>query len=252
MKRKKIIAGNWKMNLSAGEAAKLATDIKANLSASSTCEAILFPSYLYLSEVNNILKDSTVKVGAQNCSDKESGAFTGEVSAMQLQSAGIEYVLIGHSERREYFKENHPLLKDKLSIALKHNLKPIFCCGEPLQIRERNSQKEYVMRQLDESLFGLSEKDLNSVTIAYEPVWAIGTGLNATAEQAQEMHAFIREQVKSKVSESLAQSIRILYGGSCKPENAGELFACTDVDGGLIGGASLKAKDFLTLIELAG
>lgn len=249
--RKKIVAGNWKMNLSAPEAIQLATELKSQLSKDTGCEVILFPSFIYLSDIKRLIDGSLINLGAQDCSDKENGAFTGQVSASQLQSAGIEYVLIGHSERREYNLENHEMLRTKLQLALQYGLKPVFCCGEPLAIRQSDAQKGYVKKQLDESLFGFSESELSKITIAYEPVWAIGTGLNATPDQAQEMHTFIREQIRQNYSASLADAMRILYGGSCKPDNAKELFACPDVDGGLIGGASLKVKDFLALTEAA-
>lgn len=239
------------MNLGAAEAVQLASEIKGSISAQVGCEVLLFPSFLFLNDVKNVTAGSAIKTGAQNCSNKENGAFTGEVSAAQLKSAGIEFVLIGHSERREYYHETNSMLKEKIALALKYELKPIFCCGEPLLIRQSKTQQEHVKKQLEESLFGFSEKELSTVTIAYEPVWAIGTGLNATPEQAQEMHAFIRGQIKVNYSAALADSMRILYGGSCKPDNAKDLFACPDVDGGLIGGASLKAKDFIALIEAA-
>lgn len=249
--RRKMVAGNWKMNLSAAEAVQLAEDIRKGLSSSVVCEVILFPSFIYLNEVMKRVEGSVIKVGAQNGSAYENGAYTGEVSAAQLRSMGAEYVLIGHSERREYFGEHHAMLKEKLNLALKHGLRPVFCCGEPLPVREKNQQQEYVWRQLEESLFVFTESELKSVIIAYEPVWAIGTGLTATPAQAQEMHLFIRHQLRNKYPGSLADDMRILYGGSCKPDNAAELFACADVDGGLIGGASLKAKDFIALTEAA-
>ena len=252
MKRKKIVAGNWKMNLNSVSAVQLAKDIKAQEN-SFKCEVIVCPSFIFLSEVKKI-NGSTgiVKTGAQNCSNKEGGAYTGEVSVSQLKSAGIEYVIIGHSERREHYHETNEQLREKLQLALKHGLKPIFCCGEPLQIRQANQQSEYVKKQLEESLFVFTAEEVSNITIAYEPIWAIGTGLNATPAQAQEIHAFIRSQLAAKYSNELADKTRILYGGSCKPDNAAELFACPDVDGGLIGGASLKANDFLAIIALAG
>lgn len=249
MRRKKLVAGNWKMNLDIAEAVKLATAIK-DARASFKCDVALIPSYVFIAEVKHIIFASGLHLGAQNCSIYENGAYTGEVSASQLKSAGVEYIVIGHSERRQYFGEDHDILKKKIQIAFKYGLKPIFCCGEPLLAREEGKQKEYVLKQLEESLFDLTANDFASLTIAYEPVWAIGTGLNASAEQAQEMHAYIRGQLAAKHPNAL--QMRILYGGSCNPSNAKELFACPDVDGGLVGGASLKAKDFLAITAAAG
>lgn len=248
MSRRKIIAGNWKMNLSLTQARQLIADVRDQAS-DYECEVMIFPSFVYLTDAVNLLKESEVKVGAQNCSEKESGAYTGEVSAAMLSSVGVEYVIIGHSERRELFGETNEVLKEKLKVALRHPLKVVFCCGEPLSIRQANQQEEYVSKQLEESLFALSDEDMLQVVIAYEPVWAIGTGLNATPDQAQQMHAFIRNKLSEKFGKSIAAQTRILYGGSCKPENAASLFDCADVDGGLIGGASLQAKDFISMIQ---
>lgn len=250
MIRRKIVAGNWKMNLTQSEAAKLAAEVCKD-GVHYPCQVILIPSFPYLAGVKQALTGSTVQIGAQNCSSKENGALTGEVSAAQLQSVGIEFVIIGHSERREQFGESNAVLKDKLTLALKYRLKPIFCCGEPLKVRERGNEQQYVEQQLEESLFPFSQAELEQLVIAYEPIWAIGTGLNATAEQAQQMHVFIRGLVQGKYGSSAAQQLHILYGGSCKPSNAKELFSCPDVDGGLIGGASLVAKDFLAIIAAA-
>ena len=236
------------MNLDIAEAIKLATTIK-DARASFKCDVALIPSFVFIADIKHIIYASGVHLGAQDCSIHDNGAFTGEVSAKQLKSAAVEYVLVGHSERRQNFGEDHGILNRKLQMVLKQGLKPIFCCGEPLQVREEGKQKEYVLRQLEDSLFNLSAAELANVTIAYEPIWAIGTGLNASAEQAQEMHAFIRQQLAAK--HPIALQSRILYGGSCNPGNAKELFACADVDGGLVGGASLKAHDFLAIIEAA-
>jgi len=248
MKRKKIVAGNWKMNLQESDAIKLANEVKA-ARGNFNCDVVLIPSFLFVTDVKHIIYASGIHLGAQNCSIFENGAYTGEVSASQLKGAGVEYVIIGHSERREHFGESHGILKQKLEIVLKYGLKPIFCCGEPAQIRKHGSQKEYVLKQLEETLFGLSAKDIANIVIAYEPVWAIGTGVNATPEQAQEMHAFIRHELAAK--HPIALQSRIMYGGSCKPDNVKELFACPDVDGGLVGGASLNAKDFISIIGAA-
>lgn len=247
--RRKIVAGNWKMNTDVQSAAVLAHALHHD-ALTFKPEVIVFPPFVFISEVRNIVKAS-VKVGAQNCSEHENGAYTGEVSAKMLASMGVDYVLIGHSERREYFKETNEQLKRKLQLALSYGLKPVFCCGEPLMIRETGKQEDYVRRQLEESLFGLSIAELEHVVVAYEPVWAIGTGLNASPAQAQEMHAFIRKQLTLNYSEAVAEQVPILYGGSCKPDNAASLFTCPDVDGGLIGGASLKAEDFLAIINAA-
>lgn len=246
--RRKFVAGNWKMNLDNASAVQLVKDLQGQEN-SFPCDVLVCPSFIFLSDVKKILSTGIIKIGAQNCSNKENGAFTGEVSASQLKSAGIEYVIIGHSERREYYQETNEMVREKLAIALKHGLKPIFCCGEPLQVRKEEKQASYVKGQLEEGLFVFSGEELSQITVAYEPIWAIGTGLNASSAQAQEMHSFIRSQIESKYSKHLAHQTRILYGGSCKPDNAGELFSCADVDGGLIGGASLKAKDFLAIIE---
>ena len=244
MSRKKIIAGNWKMNLDVSQAVKLASDIKK---INTMAELAVFPSFVFLAQVQQALDGSAVSVGAQNCSIYDNGAYTGEVSAAMLASIQVKYVLIGHSERREYFGETNEILKLKLEKAIAHGLKPVFCCGEPLTLRKQGAQEAFVLKQLQESLFGLGSEQMQQITIAYEPVWAIGTGLTASAEQAQQMHAFIRSAISNRYGAQIADEIRILYGGSCKPDNAAALFACADVDGGLIGGASLKAADFASI-----
>ena len=250
MKRRKIVAGNWKMNLDLTEAAEWLAEVDGSLQ-SDNCDVLVFPSFILINDLMDIYEGEQILFGAQNCSNKESGAYTGEVSAVQLASVGIEYVIVGHSERREHFGDTNKVVKEKLQMALKNGIIPIFCCGEPLDVREQNKQQDYVKQQLEESLLGFSAAAIVEIIIAYEPVWAIGTGLNATPEQAQEMHAFIRSQIAAKYSDHLAQQVHILYGGSCKPDNARQLFSCEDVDGGLIGGASLKAKDFLAIIDAA-
>ena len=246
--RQKIIAANWKMNLTLQEAVGLTAAIRSD-EASYRHQVILCPAFPYLSALQNELKGSNIKLGAQNCADRENGAFTGEVSAPMLASMSIPYVIIGHSERRIYYHESHEVLKEKMNLALSHGLHPIFCCGETKEIRIDEKQEAYVEKQLEESLFHLSEDDIHKVIIAYEPVWAIGTGLNATPQQAQDMHHFIREKVKAKYGVGIADRIIILYGGSVKPDNATELFSQKDVDGGLVGGASLKADDFKKIIN---
>jgi len=248
MSRRKIVAGNWKMNLNLQDAVKLANEVKQGLS-NPACDVILFPSYLFISNVMQTVAGSGIKVGAQNCCHHENGAFTGSTSAQQLSETGVEYIILGHSERRIHHGESNHIVLEKLKLALKYNLKPVLCVGEPLDIRNENDQESFVLHQLEKSLFQLSVKEIEKVIIAYEPVWAIGTGLNASPKQAQQMHSFIRFEIASNFSKELAQQIPILYGGSCKPDNAKELFICADVDGGLIGGASLKAKDFLSIIQ---
>ena len=235
------------MNLTLDEAVKLAADIKAD-EASYKHQVIQCPSVLYLSALQNELKGSKIKLGAQNCADRENGAFTGEVSAPMLASMSIPYVIVGHSERRIYYHESHEVLKEKMTLALRYGLQPIFCCGETKEIRIDEKQDTFVEKQLEESLFHLSEDDIAKVIIAYEPVWAIGTGLNASPQQAQDMHRFIREKVSARYGVGIAERILILYGGSMKPDNAAALLSEPDIDGGLVGGASLKADDFKKII----
>jgi len=249
--RKKIVAGNWKMNKTFSEAQSLTAEVLtlAQAEVKNSAKIVLCVPFPYLVSTKSQLGNSTVAVGAQNCSDQEAGAFTGEVSAPMLSSMSIPYVIIGHSERRQYFGEDGKLLAKKVDAALKHNLTPIFCCGEPLTIREAGTHEQLVKQQVDESLFHLSAEQIQKVVIAYEPVWAIGTGKTATSQQAQDMHAVIRKQLTSKYGASIASEISILYGGSVKADNAKELFACPDVDGGLVGGASLKAREFVDIAK---
>ncbi len=242
----KIVAGNWKMNLSSQEANRLIEDLNSKTFPKDV-RAIVFPSSIYL---ESIAKSSrNLEVGIQNFSANDNGAYTGEISIEQLKSIDVNIGLIGHSERRSYYKEDHLQLKNKVSQAVGRGFDFIFCCGEPLSIRENNGELSYVRQQLMESLFHLSAEDMKNRIIAYEPVWAIGTGKTASAEQAEEMHKNIRSWVEEKYNLEIAESVSILYGGSCKPSNAKELFACENVDGGLIGGASLKADDFNALIH---
>ena len=250
-KRTKIVAANWKMNLDFDEAAQWLSEVSQTVDSVDS-EVYVFPSFIMIGDLMDIYEGDKILFGAQNCSDKDSGAFTGEVSARQLASSGVELVILGHSERREYFSETNEILRNKLALAYQHELRPVFCCGEPLNIREKGDQKDYVQKQLEESLFGFSSTDVSETIIAYEPIWAIGTGKNATAEQAQEMHSFIRGLISERFSPKLADEITIIYGGSCKPENAKSLFACQDVDGGLIGSASLNSTDFLAIVNAAG
>lgn len=252
--RKKIVAGNWKMNKTLTEAQALSAELKSILNAEykGNAAVLVCVPFPFLQIIKEFSEGSVIQTGAQNCSEHESGAFTGEVSASMIKSLGISYVIIGHSERRQYFGENGQLLAKKTDQCLAHGLTPIFCCGEPLEVRESGRHAELVKTQIAESLFHLTADQLSKVVIAYEPVWAIGTGKTATAQQAQEMHEMIRETLASKYGKQVADGIQILYGGSVKADNAAELFSCPDVDGGLVGGASLKAREFAEIIKAAG
>jgi triosephosphate isomerase len=249
--RKQIAAANWKMNLTLQQGDQLLNDIIAKPHQLASHQFAVFAvPFPYLSmAVQKFAGKSNVFIAAQNCSNKKSGAYTGETSVEILQSVGIQYVVLGHSERREYYNESNQLLAEKLDICLANKMKPIFCCGEPLEIREANNQNEFVAKQLNESLFHLTEVQLQDVVIAYEPIWAIGTGKTASSAQAQEIHAFIRSHIVSKYGNTVADSISILYGGSVKASNAVELFSQPDVDGGLVGGASLIAEEFVAIIN---
>jgi triosephosphate isomerase len=251
--RNKIVAGNWKMNKSFQEADDLLNEIFEGLDELElgNTQVVLCVPFPYLELATDFAEDSAFMVGAQNIHDQDSGAYTGEVSAPMLKSLGVDFTIIGHSERRKYFHESHEFLKNKVNTALRHGLGPIFCCGEVLPEREAGKHFEVVHRQLQESLFHLPSESFRQAIIAYEPVWAIGTGVNATPVQAQEMHAAIRTWVGEKYGEQMAGSTIILYGGSCNAKNAAELFACADVDGGLIGGASLKGEEFLGIVKAA-
>jgi len=249
--RKQVAAANWKMNLTYQQAEQLITDIiniPHTLAAHQLAVyAVPFP---YLKMVADKLKGKTgAGVAAQNCYTQKAGAYTGETSVEMLQSIGVGYVVLGHSERREYFNESNEMLADKVNIVLSYGLTPIFCCGEALNIREAGTQNEYVGNQLKESLFHLSPDELQKVIIAYEPIWAIGTGKTATSDQAQEMHAHLRSVLATKYGSTVADNISILYGGSVKGSNAKEIFSQPDVDGGLVGGASLKADEFVQIIN---
>jgi triosephosphate isomerase (TIM) len=250
--RKKIVAGNWKMNLGFDEGQKLTSEIVNMLKDEehSGVTAVLNPPFVHLYPVKKLIGDTpNLFLGGQNCSDKSSGAYTGEISASMLASFGASYVILGHSERREYFKESNQLLTEKTKQALANGLTPIFCCGEPLEIREAGTHEEYVKDQLTESLFGFSAEEISKLVIAYEPIWAIGTGKTASSDQAQEMHAALRGHFASKYGQEIADNLSILYGGSCNPGNAKDIFSKPDVDGGLIGGASLKSRDFVDIIK---
>jgi triosephosphate isomerase len=248
--RKKIVAGNWKMNKTLQEGVALATELKDILAAEKpNCEVIIGTPFIHLATVSELLKDSVIAVSAENCANKESGAYTGEVSAAMVKSTGAEYVILGHSERREYYNETPEILKEKVDLALANGLKVIFCIGESLAEREANKQEAVCKAELAGSVFHLTAEQWKNVVIAYEPIWAIGTGKTATAEQAEEIHAYIRSCVAEVYGAQVADETSILYGGSCKASNAPELFAKPDIDGGLIGGASLKAPDFKGIID---
>ena len=248
--RKKIVAGNWKMNLNLQEGVALAKELNEALAADKpNCGVVICTPFIHLASVAQVINQDVIGLGAENCADKEKGAFTGEVSAEMVKSTGAQYVILGHSERREYYKETPEILKEKVLLALKNGLKVIFCIGETLEEREANKQNEVVKAELEGSVFNLSEEDFRKIVIAYEPIWAIGTGKTATAEQAEEIHAYIRSIVADKYGKAVAEDTSILYGGSCKASNAPELFAKPDIDGGLIGGASLKCADFKGIID---
>ena len=248
--RKKIVAGNWKMNMNLQDGVKLAKEINEALAADKpNCGVIICTPFIHLASVAQVLNQDVVALGAENCADKEKGAYTGEVSAEMVKSTGAQYVILGHSERRQYYHETAEILKEKVQLALKNGLKVIFCCGETLEEREANKQNEVVKAELDGSVFNLTADEWKNIVLAYEPIWAIGTGKTATAEQAEEMLAYIRSIVADKYGKEAAEDTTILYGGSCKPANAAELFAKPDIDGGLIGGASLKAADFKAIID---
>jgi triosephosphate isomerase len=246
--RKNIVAGNWKMNNNLQEGLTLANDLQEVLNGKTVhCDVVICTPFIHLPLVAKEVK--TIGVGAQNCADKVSGAYTGEVSAAMVASTGAKYVILGHSERRAYYGETNAGLKEKVLLALANDLTPIFCIGEVLAERESGIQNTVVETQIRESLFDLSAEDFSKIVLAYEPVWAIGTGKTATSDQAQEMHAFIRKTLTDKYGAAVANETSILYGGSCNAGNAKELFANPDVDGGLIGGASLAVDKFLPIIE---
>ena len=248
--RKKIVAANWKMNLTLAEGSMLVNEI-INVNPAVTVDrvVVIATPFVHLTQTASQLEGIPhIHLGAQNCSSEKSGAFTGEVSAAMLNDAGVQYVLVGHSERRGYFNEDSFVLVKKINQALASDLQVIFCCGEPLEIRDGNGQNQYVAQQIEEGLFHLTAEQLKNITIAYEPIWAIGTGRVASSAQAQDIHAYIRNVIASHYGADTAANMTILYGGSCNPANADELFACPDVDGGLIGGASLKADQFLSII----
>ena len=247
--RKNIVAGNWKMNKNLQEGIALAKELNEALVADKpNCDVVICTPFIHLASVTPIVDESIIGVGAENCADKVSGAYTGEVSASMVASTGAKYVILGHSERRSYYGETVEILEEKVKLALANNLTPIFCIGEVLEERQAEKQNEVVAAQLA-SVFTLSTGDFGKIILAYEPVWAFGTGLTATPEQAQDIHAYIRSLIVEKYGQEVAENCSILYGGSCKPSNAKELFANPDVDGGLIGGAALSVADFKGIID---
>ena len=249
--RKKIVAGNWKCNTSLQEGVKLAREVDALVAKEGATDVvvILGVPFTHLEKVVQNVNTDRIFVAAQNCAAEAKGAFTGEISAEMIKSTGAEYVIIGHSERRAYYHETSDTIIKKLALAIENDLTPIYCCGEPLHVREAGGQKEYVKNQMKKTILNISPNYLKKLIIAYEPIWAVGTGITATPEQAQEIHTFIRSVITEKFDNEIAECISILYGGSCTGKNAKELFAKKDVDGGLIGGASLKAEDFIQIIN---
>jgi len=248
--RKNIVAGNWKMNLKRDEGLDLINDVINLLPSDNKVEVVFAPSFIHLYKVNKMcLNLDKVNTASQNVSKEERGAFTGEISAEIIRSANVKYTIIGHSERREYFKETNEDLKQKVDVSLENNLEVIFCCGESLDQREEEVHFNWLKIQISESLFHLSSDDFRKIIIAYEPIWAIGTGVTASSDQAEEIHKFIREIIAQKYGDELANNISILYGGSCNPTNARDIFSKENIDGGLIGGASLNAESFVEIIK---
>ena len=248
--RKNIVAGNWKMNKTLQEGVALAKELNEVLASKTPkCDVVIGTPFIHLAAVAATVDTKKIGVAAQNCANKESGAYTGEVSASMVKSTGAEYVILGHSERREYYNETSAILNDKVALALANGLTPIYCCGEALDVRNADKQNEFVKNQLEETIFNLSAEDFKKLAIAYEPIWAIGTGVTASTAQAQDMLKFIRSIIAEKFGQEIANNTSILYGGSCNAKNAPELFAQPDIDGGLIGGASLKAADFVAIID---
>ena len=247
---KNIVAGNWKMNTTVAEGVQLAKEVNEAVAAAGElkCDVVIGVPFTHLTAVKDVIDIEKVGLSAENCANKEKGAYTGEVSAAMVASTGANYVILGHSERREYYNETPEILKEKVDLALANGLKIIFCCGESLELRNAGTYEEFIKAELKDSLFHLSAEEFANIVIAYEPIWAIGTGVTATSDQAEEVHAFIRSFLAEKYGETVANDTTILYGGSCKPTNAPELFAKPNIDGGLIGGASLKAADFMGIV----
>jgi triosephosphate isomerase len=247
--RKNVVAGNWKMNTTLQEGVALAKDVNEALKGvTPKCDVVICTPFTHLASVNAAIDTNKLGLGAENCADHKSGAYTGEVSAAMVASTGAKYVILGHSERRQYYGETSETLKEKVALAFENGLTPIFCIGEVLAERENGTYNEVVKTQIEEALFNLSAEDFSKIILAYEPVWAIGTGKTATPEQAEDMHAYIRSLIAAKYGNEVADNTSILYGGSCKPSNAKELFAKPDIDGGLIGGAALDAASFMGIV----
>ena len=247
--RKNIVAGNWKMNTTVPEGVELAKGVNEALKATkANCDVVIAVPATHLVAVNQVIDANLLGLGAENCADHKSGAYTGEVSAAMVASTGAKYVILGHSERRQYYNETAEILKEKTLLALENGLTPIFCIGEVLEERENGTYFDVIKAQVEDSLFNLSAEDFGKIVLAYEPVWAIGTGKTATADQAEEIHAFIRNLIAEKYGNEVAENTSILYGGSCKPSNAKELFAKPNVDGGLIGGAALAVDTFMGIV----
>jgi triosephosphate isomerase len=249
--RQKIVAGNWKCNTNLQEGVELAKAVDSIIASKGADDVVvvLGTPFTHLSKVVETVNTDRIDVASQNCAAEAKGAYTGEVSVAMVKSTGAKYVILGHSERREYYGETSETLNKKLALVLEAGLTPIYCCGEALDIREAGTQNDFVKKQLDETIFELSADDFKKIVIAYEPIWAIGTGVTASSAQAQEIHAYIRSTIAEKFGAEVAEGTSILYGGSCNPKNANELFANKDVDGGLIGGASMKAEDFIGIIN---
>lgn len=248
--RKNIVAGNWKMNTTLQEGVKLAEEVNAALKETkANCDVVICVPFTHLASVNAVIDQNILGLGAENCADHASGAYTGEVSAPMVASTGAKYVILGHSERRQYYGETAETLRAKVALALENGLTPIFCIGEVLEERDNGTYNEVVKAQIVDGLFNLSAEDFGKIILAYEPVWAIGTGKTATPDQAEDMHAHIRAVIAEKYGKEVAENTSILYGGSCKPGNAPELFAKPDIDGGLIGGAALKCADFMGIVK---
>lgn len=248
--RKNIVAGNWKMNTTLAEGVGLAKDVNEALKGvDAKCDVVICVPFTHLASVAAVIDSNKLGLGAENCADHLKGAYTGEISAPMVASTGATYVILGHSERRQYYGETSEILKEKVNLALAENLTPIFCIGEVLEERENGTFNEVVKAQIVDGLFNLSAEDFGRIILAYEPVWAIGTGKTATPDQAEDMHAHIRAVIADKYGKEVAENTSILYGGSCKPSNAAELFAKPDIDGGLIGGASLKSADFMGIVK---
>ena len=249
--RRKIIAGNWKMNNDLSATKNLISNLAKSLNNNENCDVIICPPFTSLSESNSQIKNTVIKLGAQNMYFENEGAYTGEISAKMIKSVGCEFVILGHSERRAIFNESNSLINKKIKKAISSGLKPIFCVGESLEQREKGVTKEIIKTQVTEGLKDISSEEIKTLIIAYEPVWAIGTGRNATPEQAQEVHEFIRSLIKENYSQEIADNMIIQYGGSVKPDNAKDLLSQKDIDGALVGGASLKASSFLGIIRAA-